>query len=201
MMGAAMLWNIGDFVEMVDLDKLRERDTPTPALWYALELHPNRDAKVTRTFDQRRINYYFPTITQRKKIVRRRRGYEITIEREVTSPLFPGVVFIPDFQRARGGVLSVDGVSDFWRFGEWVATLPPNEMEKIRTIEAIGKIPLARRKRLYALNQIVRVVDGPFASFNGTIDRLDSKGRLSVLVDLFKRMVPVMLDENQIEAV
>jgi transcription antitermination factor NusG len=47
---------------------------------------------------------------------------------------------------------------------------------------------------------MVRVVDGPFAAFNGKIDRLDLNGLLKVLVDLFSRMTPVELDEGQIEA-
>jgi transcription termination/antitermination protein NusG len=53
---------------------------------------------------------------------------------------------------------------------------------------------------LFKVNQAVRVVDGPFASFKGLIERLDSNGRLKVLVDIFSRMTPVELDEDQIEA-
>jgi transcriptional antiterminator NusG len=203
MMGVNVrIYEKNEFIEMVDLSShFGPLEAPIPKRWYALELHTNRETRVMRTFRQRNISFYFPTITQSKILKRRRRGYEITVKRDVTSPLFPGLVFIPDFQRELGGVLGVDGVADFLRFGEWTAYLSAKLMSDVRTLESYGHIPLSRRKRLFALGQVVRVVDGPFASFNGIIDRLDSNARLSVLVGLFKRMVPVMLDEDQIEAV
>lgn len=195
------LYKKNEFIEFVDLSMFGPLEVPIPQKWYALELHPNREARVTRTFRQRNISFYFPTVTQSRLISRRRRGYEVTVKRDVTSPLFPGLIFIPDFQCKLGGVLDVDGVSDFLRFGSWTAYLKADLMADVRTLERYGNIPVARRNRLFKIGELVRVVEGPFASFNGIIDRLDSNARLSVLVDLFKRMVPVMLDEDQVEAV
>ena len=73
-------------------------------------------------------------------------------------------------------------------------------MDGVRRLEAEGNIPVARRRRLYRIGEIVRVVDGPFAEFNGSVERLDSNGRLKVLLDIFSRMTSVELDEGQIEA-
>jgi transcriptional antiterminator NusG len=73
-------------------------------------------------------------------------------------------------------------------------------MVGIRQLEAMGNIPVVRRRRLYRIGQLVRVIDGPFALFNGTIERLDSNGRLKVLLDVFSRLTPVELDQGQIEA-
>jgi transcriptional antiterminator NusG len=45
------------------------------------------------------------------------------------------------------------------------------------------------------------VIRGPFDMWEGRIERLDSHGRLRVLLDVLSRQVPVELDETQIEPV
>jgi transcriptional antiterminator NusG len=73
-------------------------------------------------------------------------------------------------------------------------------MNDVRTLEALGNVPAARKRRLWTIGQRVYVKDGPFARFNGQIGSLDSRGRLTVLLEIFARLTPVTLDESQIEA-
>lgn len=55
----------------------------------------------------------------------------------------------------------------------------------------------ALRKRLR--NKRVRVTDGPFSSFPGTVERVESLERLRVIIDIFGRETPVELELGQIE--
>lgn len=202
MMVDQRLYEKGEFVGMVDLAAFGPLEVPMPQRWYALKIHPNREGKVMRTFRQRYISAYLPTETRSQTVTRRRRGYSFDVKRDVTSPLFPGIIFIPDFQAKLGGVLEVEGVDQYFRMGDCMPFLNAKLMADVRTIEALSNIPVSRKKRLWLEGDLVRVTDGPFRSFGGMIQRgLDSKGRLTVLVEIFQRLSPIELEEGQIEAV
>jgi transcriptional antiterminator NusG len=208
-----MEYRVGQIVGYVDVAKLRGSiELSTPHKWYVLITFPNKEAKVMRTFRYRGISAYHP-IVRKAETVRGRR-----VDR--TTSLFAGLIFIPDFQAHAGGVF-VDGVDRYLKFGDCYPYLPecaPSlikladgtlgkrasgdipDMVGIRRLEADGNIPVVRRRRLHRVGELVRVIDGPFASFNGKIERLDSNGRLKVLLDIFKRLTPVEFDEGQIEA-
>ena len=52
---------------------------------------------------------------------------------------------------------------------------------------------------LFAQGEAVRIIDGPFANFQGVIDEINSeKGKVRVLVEIFGRSTPVELDYLQV---
>ena len=65
-----------------------------------------------------------------------------------------------------------------------------------------GKGPKSRASVEFEQGDTVKVVDGPFSDFNGTVDDVKpDKGKLRVLISIFGRNTPVELDFFQVEKV
>lgn len=200
-MGAQRLYEKGEFIEMVDLSQFGPLEVPIPQRWYVLRVHPNREFKVMKTFRQRNISGWLPLITAMQDITRYRRGFETIERRNVTSPLVSGVIIIPDFEVDPEHWREVDGIIGIYRMGECTPFLTLKDITDLRNIETIGNTPKSKRARLFEIGQLVRVINGPFRQFCARVERFDSKGRLSVGVEIFGRITPSELSESDIEAV
>jgi transcriptional antiterminator NusG len=78
---------------------------------------------------------------------------------------------------------------------------PISELELQRLIGQISEgTQKPRPKVQFDEGDTVRVIDGPFANFNGTVEEVNpEKGRVKVLVSIFGRATPVELDFMQVE--
>jgi transcription termination/antitermination protein NusG len=78
---------------------------------------------------------------------------------------------------------------------------PLTDKEVVRMTTQLSEGALKPKPRVqYDTGDTVRVIDGPFANFNGSIEEVNAeKGRVKVLVSIFGRSTPVDLDFMQIE--
>lgn len=98
-------------------------------------------------------------------------------------------------------IKTTPGVTGFIGLGKRPMPLPEAEVENIlkRTEEAQAK---PSPKIVFEEGEQVRVKDGPFVNFNGTIDEVrPEKGKLKVSVSIFGRATPVELEYWQVEKI
>jgi transcriptional antiterminator NusG len=140
------------------------------------------------------------------------------IVRKVIHPFFPGYVFaridIHDWH-ALSVLLEFKGVIDVVRAGQCVGLIRDSDILRVRQLEnEHGEIPDAVAKK-FKLGDFVRVADGPFSSFSGSVSKLGeewSEREISygikridlvqfafVDVRMFGRITPVKLFADQIE--
>jgi len=113
--------------------------------------------------------------------------------RSILAPLFPNYLFLRlntsrDLWRAVNGTR---GVTRLIMQGETPLPLPNGIVESLlaRT-DADGTLDWMPA---FKIGQTVRIADGPFAELLGTLEHLDSAGRVRVLIDLLGRSVSVAL--------
>jgi transcriptional antiterminator NusG len=80
---------------------------------------------------------------------------------------------------------------------------PISEREAARYFGGVEEAKAAPKQQIsvdYEIGDSVKVLDGPFASFNGVVEELDfDKNRVKVSVSIFGRATPVELDFEQVE--
>ena len=98
-------------------------------------------------------------------------------------------------------IKKIPGVTGFIGLGKKPMPLPQQEVEDIlkRTQETQAK---PSPKVVFEKGEQVRVKDGPFVNFNGTIDDVHpERGKLKVSVSIFGRATPVELEYWQVEKI
>ncbi len=173
--------------------------------WYVLHVYSGFEKKVAasikETAEKRGLDQYIEEVmVPTEEVVEVRRGQKVNAERK----FFPGYVLVKMEMNddAWHLVKNTPKVTGFLG-GGGNKTSPITETEAQRLLQQV--IEGAERPRpsiTFDIGEQVRVCDGPFNSFNGTVEEIDEdRSRLKVLVSIFGRSTPVELEFTQVEKV
>ena len=171
--------------------------------WYVVQSYAGSEKQVQRML-QERVNLYglqelFGRIlVPTEEVVELRGGHKRKSERR----FYPGYVLVEmemtdtswHLVRDTARVIAFIGGSP-----DQPAPLSEREVDSIlRRVEDVKERP--RPKIMFESGELVRVIDGPFANFDGMVEEVNyEKSRLKVAVTIFGRSTPVELDFGQVE--
>lgn len=129
---------------------------------------------------------YFPL---QSRITRPRRKHQPVIS---TRPLFPGYAFI---KMARG-MMQVRSIRSFRRFlmiEDEIVPVPDYEIERLRDREMGGEFAdrALPHQVSFSIGQQIRVSDGAFIGYSGTVDDVASNGKYIIDLKGWKVIIPV----------
>jgi transcriptional antiterminator NusG len=170
--------------------------------WYIVHAYSNFENKVADSIreqaKQRHLDHLFEEIlVPKEKVVEVRRGRKVDAERK----FFPGYVLVKCelTDEAYHLIKNTPKVTGF--LGADNKPMPITEAEAGRILHQVQEgIERPKPSVSFEVGEQVRVSDGPFASFNGTVEEVDDgRSRLKVAVSIFGRATPVELEFGQVE--
>lgn len=173
--------------------------------WYVVHSYSNFENKVKQGLEERikreGLEQYFGKIlVPTEEVVEMRMGQQRKSERK----FFPGYVLVQMELNDQTWhlVKNVPRVLGFIG-GSSDKPSPITEKEAMTILNRVEEgVNKPKPKVLFEVGEVVRIVDGPFKEFNGSIEEVNyEKSRLRVSVLIFGRGTPVELEFNQVEKV
>jgi transcriptional antiterminator NusG len=175
-----------------------------PKRWYIVHAYSNFEKKVQESIrdqaKQRGLEDYFEQVmVPTEKVTEVRRGRKVDAERK----FFPGYVLVKMAltDEIYHLIKNTPKVTGF--LGADNTPMPISDAEAERILHQVQEgIERPKPSVTFEVGEQVRVSDGPFASFNGTVEEVDeARSRVKVAVSIFGRATPVELEFGQVEKV
>jgi len=172
------------------------------ARWYVIHAYSGFENKVAQSIleqaEKKDLTEFFEqVIVPTEEVVEMRRGTKVNAKRK----FFPGYVLakMQLTDETWNMVKNTAKVTDF--LGAQGKPAPITEEEANRILHQVEEgVDRPRPSVSFEIGEEIRVIDGPFASFNGLVEEVDEeKARLKVSVSIFGRSTPVELEYNQVE--
>ena len=170
--------------------------------WYALHTYSGHENKV-KTYLESLVEAAAASgaiaqvVVPTEEVVEMRGG-----KKTVTKKQFLPSYVLVEMEMSKDAwhlVTNIPGVTNFVGPARKPQPLRQEEIDHIlghidrRNAKEVDDIP-------FSVGEQVKVIDGPFASFNGEIEKIDEeKARLRVAVSIFGRSTPVDLEYSQVE--
>ncbi len=173
---------------------------PDQRAWYVIHCYSGYENKVRHNLEQRietmgMKDRIFDVVIPTQEEIEVKDGKRRTVERHV----FPGYVLVNMILSEESWyvVRNTPGVTGFVGMGNSPTALRPEEVAQIlKRMEAEAP----HIKVTFKTGERVRIVDGPFNDFRGTVAEIDmERSKVRVMVNFFGRETPVELDFLQVE--
>jgi len=171
--------------------------------WYVVHAYSGFEKSVQRALKERIAragmqDKFGEILVPVEEVVEMKGGHKSVTERK----FFPGYVLVQMEMNDDTWhlVKSTPKVTGFVG-GTATKPSPISEKEVKAILQQIQEgVEKPKPKVLYEVGELVRIIDGPFSDFNGTVEEVNyEKSKLRVSVTIFGRATPVELDFSQVE--
>jgi len=171
--------------------------------WFVVNVHTGCEDKVARglreQIDRRRLNAYFGEIlVPTREVTEIKGGKRVKAERK----FFPGYIVVQMVMNNEtfSLVRLMPQVVGF--LGARQKPIPVSEDQVRRLLRQVEEGSVVPEDVTYEVGQEVRVIEGPFANFNGVTTEVDNvKQKMTVTILVFGRETSVDLNFNEVERV
>ena len=174
------------------------------ARWYVIHAYSGFEQKVADSIKERTEKLGLSDMISEisvptQEIVEVKRGTRINTKRR----FFPGYILIKMILNDDTWHLikNIPKVSTFLGSKGKPIPISNAEAEKISE-QVLQGVEKPKHSIIFEVGELIKVIDGPFASFDGMIEQIDEeRSRIKVAVSIFGRPTPVELEYNQVEKV
>ena len=174
-------------------------NSPGKGQWFVIHTYSGHENKAAGAMKQRIVTMnltakIFEVIVPTRNIVLVRHGKKI----ETKEKIFPGYILVRMALDDESwlAVRTTPGVTAFVGAGNKPTPISNKEVEAIMKF---SQLEAPKFKTKFSQGEAVKIIDGPFADFLGTVESIDeNKGKVKVLISIFGRETPVELDFLQV---